>query len=130
MTPEQIVINNRIIAEFHGFIPDGMSRKTLFGKKYPLFKDYMTGIRVYDNFFEYHKDWNWIILVVRQIQVTGFNVDILSLHRCHIYRNDHGLELGVGDPNIEIRTSQVTSKIESVYVAILEFIKWKSTQSK
>lgn len=103
--------NNRLIAEFMGdtFITD------MYGN---VKEDLST--------LQYHNDWNWLMLVVEKIEdmkfytnydmcITGKNDnEIMNFFR--IYQGGYlGNIVGFG---------KSISKIEAVYNAVTEFIKW------
>lgn len=64
----------------------------------------------------YSSDWNWLMEVVEKIEVLGYSSTIIG-NLCIIAR-----------PNFKsIRVEQET-KIEAVYNACLDFIKWYNEQ--
>ena len=97
--------NNKIIAEFMGYI------------KHTQTKAYLTT----DGYFherdlKFHKDWNWLMEVVEKIESLGYKVDILKWENsqyCGIYLNGK-----------KISGNETNTKIEAVYNACVEFIKW------
>ena len=81
-------------------------------------------------FFEdllFHSDWNWLMEVVEKIESIEYGiyqVDILQegckiLERCRLL-----IDKRVG------KLESDTTKIESVYLACVEFIKWYNNQNK
>jgi hypothetical protein len=102
--------NNKLIAEFMGII-DIVETNGI------VFKD--------NNTLEFHQikydtDWNWLMEVVERIESIGYDVNIFQ-NGVHITNYSNGLE-----QNIVNNVSQIsyTNKIELVYDACIEFIKW------
>ena len=65
---------------------------------------------------KYHLDWNWLMEVVEKIESLGYKVDISkwgNSQYCGIYLNGK-----------KISGNETNTKIEAVYNASLEFIKW------
>ena len=94
--------NNKLLAEFLGF--ELTTNKGL--KQLPKF----------------HSDWNWLMQVVEKIESLGYNIDTMkyqSSQFCGIYR----------DGKI-IYTNYCETKIEAVYNACLEFVKWYNKNNK
>jgi hypothetical protein len=103
-----IVENNKLIAEFMGLkiITDDIS---FFDTNYNTLKRYATV-------------WNWLIEVVEKIESLGFEVTILK-NECTIRNNCLiGFDFD--------RTYCVPTKIEAVYNACVEFIKWYNKEIK
>jgi hypothetical protein len=115
--------NNKLIAEFMGF------QQTNLGW-YDAEEILLRAER--DNTFDnlkFHTDWNWLMEVVEKIESivweelndTSFNVTIGATSYCVIQDNNGGV--------IEI-IGQGGTKIESVYKAVVDFIKWYNENSK
>lgn len=69
-------------------------------------------------YYQYHCDWNWLMLVVEKIEMLLAEVEI---------RNHQTKIIGYGR---EITQYSPSRKIEAVYKACIEFIKWyNKTQS-
>ena len=74
---------------------------------------------------KFHSDWNWLMKVVEKIESIEdgiYQVDILQegcniLKRCALF-----IDKRVG------KLESDTTKIESVYLACIEFIKWYNKQ--
>ena len=116
--------NNKIIAEFMGYI------------KHTQTKAYLTT----DGYFherdlKFHKDWNWLMEVVEKIENLkpieflsgrnwiGFDVKIYKTFNTQTnYCTIKYLKDG-GDMTISNGFSKI-NKIEAVYNACVEFIKW------
>ena len=98
---------NKLIAEFMG---------------YPKHKIDFVGKRLnFENSKHntYHKDWNWLIEVVEKIESLGYRMEIVK-HICRIYLSNKET----------IVISENTPKIEAVYNAVVEFIKWYNNKNK
>lgn len=99
--------NNKIIAEFMG----ATLTKDL-QIMYPVYE----GDSSYVKDLKYHLDWNWLMEVVEKIESLGYKVYILKWENsqyCSIYLNGK-----------KIAGNETNTKIEAVYNACLEFIKW------
>ena len=104
--------NNKIIAEFLGYIDNGCSEDGFL--IHPR-----TNYDVEISSLKYHKDWNWLMEVVEKIESLGYRIEIVK-HICRIYLSNKET----------IIISENTPKIESVYLACVEFIKWYNNQNK
>ncbi len=113
---QEIIDNNRVIAEFMGW---------LAGESASYFEhiNLPEKFRVYShvNFItqsnyhrlKFHSDWSWLMPVVEKIESLSWEVAIRSTY-CHINRGtvkDFGYTYG-------------KTKIESVYSAVITFINW------
>lgn len=126
---ENILENNKIIAEFLEFkkvnflngcytfiIPDYLSHGeyknlTLEDNKEVVAWDVENLI--------FHNDWNWIMQVVEKIESLNFVVQI-HLNSCFIKEFEHF----INNKAIWRGKSHAENKIEAVYSACIEFIKW------
>ena len=112
--------NNKLIAEFLGYIDNGCSEDGFL--IHPI-----TNYDVEISSLKYHEDWNWLMEVVEKIESIEYGiyqVDILQegckiLERCRLL-----IDKRVG------KLESDTTKIESVYLACVEFIKWYNNQNK
>ena len=68
---------------------------------------------------KFHKDWNWLMEVVEKIESLGYRIEIVK-HICRIYLSNKET----------IIISENTPKIEAVYIACVEFIKWYNNKNK
>ena len=106
--------NNKIIAEFMGYI------------KHTQTKAYLTT----DGYFherdlKFHKDWNWLMEVVEKIEsikIETYKVRVDIYFNCCKINPTHWEQL------ISIYGNKET-KIEAVYNACVEFIKWYNENS-
>ena len=109
--------NNKIIAEF-------LSVKIHPCETIENFKFLPIEERgLYNGYFidelKYHEDWNWLMVVVEKIESLGYRIEIVK-HICRIYLSNKET----------IIISENTPKIEAVYNAVVEFIKWYNNQNK
>ena len=78
---------------------------------------------LYNGYFidelKYHEDYNWLMEVVEKIESLGYRIEIVK-HICRIYLSNKET----------IIISENTPKIEAVYIACVEFIKWYNNQNK
>ena len=117
---KNIIENNKIIAEF-------LNVKMHPCETIEKFKFLPMEERgLYNGYFvdelKYHEDWNWLMVVVEKIESLGYKVDISKWENsqyCGIYLNGK-----------KIAGNETNTKIEAVYNACIEFIKWYITQNK
>lgn len=81
---------------------------------------------LYNGYFidalKYHEDWNWLMEVVEKIESLGYKIDISKWENsqyCGIYLNGK-----------KIAGNETNTKIEAVYNACVEFIKWYNNQNR
>ena len=102
--------NNKIIAEFMG------AKLTKDLKiMYPVYE----GDSSYVKNLKYHSDWNWLMEVVEKIESIGFTFETKK-NWARITRKGE---------NIILRWEEDKTKIEAVYNACIEFIKWYNENS-
>ena len=104
--------NNKLIAEFLGYIDNGCSEDGFLIHQ-------ITNYDVEISSLKYHEDWNWLMEVVEKIESLGYRIEIVK-HICRIYLSNKET----------IIISENTPKIEAVYNAVVEFIKWYNNQNK
>ena len=103
--------NNKLIAEFMGLnLHQGVWRKSTLATERKICKE---------DALKYHEDWNWLMIVVEKIESLGYRIEIVK-HICRIYLSNKET----------IIISENTPKIEAVYNAVVEFIKWYNNQNK
>lgn len=123
---KNVTENNKLIAEFLVKNEGGLVKleENIFSTidEFEIPDDYLT---LKD--LKYHKDWNWLMEVVEKIErfegenrYAMYNVDI---QQCFVeIIENHTYETII---NID-----ANSKIEAVYNACVEFIKWYNEQNK
>ena len=128
---KNLLENNKLIAEFLDWEFDDLSEtfETPFLKlvEPQAFGDEQFSCKLQDFELEFHTDWNWLMKVVEKIESIEdgiYQVDILQegcniLKRCALF-----IDKRVG------KLESDTTKIESVYLACIEFIKWYNEQNK
>ena len=103
--------NNKLIAEFMGL-----------GKAEPYYiedeNNQETNL-VFSPALKYNSDWNWLMEVVEKIESLGYRVTIVR-HICRIDLTEES----------KLIISEDIKKIEAVYTACLEFIKWYNKNNK
>ena len=114
---------NKIIAEFMGLKPKMESPDIYVFNDMPYFsvrennpEDVMNAIVKYS---KYNSDWNWLMQVVEKIEKLKCTV-VIEKNICRIHKG--GLHFG--------HAYKFETKIEAVYNACLEFIKWYNEQNK
>ena len=129
---KNIIENNKLIAEFMGVFDKILSTGNIHSWSDAPFY-YTTEdtrekvIKNISKYSKYSKDWNWLMKVVEKIESIEdcvYQVDILQegckiLKRCCLL-----IDKRVG------KLESDTTKIESVYNACVEFIKWYNEQNK
>lgn len=104
---QNITENNKLIAEFMA----GEKDKQVYIKHLNAWYDNCMG-------YKYNTDWNWLMEVVEKIESLGFEFTIKRSWAKITRKNE----------NIVARWEDDKTKIESVYNACLEFIKWYNEQ--
>ena len=99
--------NNKIIAEFTGYILRGKNTYEYNNKLY-LTEELL-----------YYSDWNWLMEVVEKIESLGFETSL----------DKNGFFIRINGSNTQSGLF-VKNKIESVYNACIEFITWYNQQEK
>jgi hypothetical protein len=133
---ENIIANNNLIAEFMGGLFNKHSNKYGIGNAEYVtigkLNNVVKAINHYDIIdLKYHTDWNWLMEVVEKIEsledlerfeITTFNVSV-QYYETKQKRFDYNLYFST----IELE-AKVIPKIEAVYNACVEFIKWYNEQ--
>ena len=105
--------NNKIIAEFLGYIDNGCSEEGFL-------IDPKTNYDICIDSLQFHSDWNWLMEVVEKIEsikIETYKVKVDIYFNCCQINPTHWEQL------ISIYGNKET-KIEAVYNACIEFIKW------
>ena len=145
---DNITENNKIIAEFLDWEFDDLSEtfETPFLKlvEPQAFGDEQFSCKLQDFELDFHTDWNWLMPVVEKIESLNLgnttiktvfseedlyinsNVSFLIMYK-ECYVNFFG-EMKVYENWISV--TECNSKIEAVYNACVEFIKWYNKQNK
>jgi hypothetical protein len=138
MNKEEIIEGNELIVSFLGWT------KYSYNQKYDL-----THCRDYDCYnigefskysdiyipesgnlpaahynLEFHSSWSWLMPVVEKIESIG-ETDKSYGVLCDITTT----YIRIGPISIDLKIKKNLSKIEAVYNAIVEFIKWYNTQN-
>ena len=103
--------NNKLIAEFIGYkeyVNEGAIQLYIKDKVVKSIGQ-----------LDFHSDWNWLMQVVEKIESLGYRVTIVR-HICRIDLTEES----------KLIISEDIKKIEAVYTACLEFIKWYNKQNQ
>lgn len=134
MATKEIIENNKLIAEFMG-VNEVESFYESYHTKIPI---WYTRIGLYDSpafsspnlsfpdFLEhskYHQSWDWLMPVVEMIESLEFRCEI-GKHSIYIYPTNSY------DDIINVDVDRHSNKLESLYEAVLRFIKWYNSQPK
>ncbi len=109
--------NNKIIAEFMGFKLQDNPNERFFNRW--LINSNAYGGRYNFEEFYFDVDWNWLMEVVEKIESIGFTFETKK-NWARITRKGE---------NIILRWEEDKTKIEAVYNACVEFIKWYNENS-
>ena len=116
---ENITENNKLIADFLGWKKGrgtNTHKKTFLvpnkGGVYPI------------EALKFHNDWNWLIPVVEKIEIQS--KELFGAYE-DVIINGCGCGIATKDDMISIAA---TSKIEAVYMACVEYIKWYNEKNK
>lgn len=118
MTQKQILEGNKLIAifmEFEYLEPIGVNGNKQH-KLRPIFNS------DFPNSLKYHFSWDWLMPVVEKIEKTNryneYYPDMVTIWKdcCVISDGNNGNEL--------VRIYSGTTKIEAVWLATINFIKW------
>ena len=123
--------NNKLIAEFLDWEFDDLSEtfETPFLKlvEPQAFGDEQFSSKLQDFELEFHSDWNWLMSVVEKIE------NLQDENNCAIYNvqiEQCFVEIIINHTSETIVEVDSNSKIEAVYKACVEFIKWYNEQNK
>lgn len=125
---DNIIENNKLIAEFLNWEFDDLSEtfETPFLKlvEPQAFGDEQFSCKLQDFELEFHIDWSWLMQVVEKIENLSkegetymFNITKFSARVT--YKGSRIVDLPIDN-----------TKIEAVYNACVEFIKWYNKQNK
>jgi hypothetical protein len=104
---KNIIENNKLIAEFLN-----LTSQVIFEQVFIVSENGKTKFYKKDE-LKFHSDWNWLMEVVEKIESLGYRIEIVK-HICRVYLSDKET----------IIISENIPKIEAVYNACIEFIKW------
>ena len=117
---DNIIENNKLIAEFLVKNEGGLVKlkENIFSTidEFEIPDDYLT---LKD--LKYHKDWNWLMRVVEKIE------NLQDENNCAIYNvqsEESFVEIIINHTSETIVEVDCNSKIQAVYQACVEFIKW------
>ena len=129
---KNIVENNKLIAEFMGVFDKILSTGNIHSWSdapfYYTTED--TREKVIENiskYSKYNKDWSWLMRVVEKIE------NLQDENNCAIYNvqiEQCFVEIIENHTSDTIISTDANSKLEAVYNACVEFIKWYNQQSK
>ncbi len=128
---DNIIENNKMIAEFLDWEFDDLSEtfETPFLKLVDphAFGDEQFSCRLQDFELDFHTDCNWLIKVVEKIE------NLQDENSCAIYNvriEQCFVEIIINHISETIVEVDSNSKIQAVYQACVEFIKWYNEQNK
>ena len=110
---DNITENNRLIAEFMGYNEEIVNDEVYF-----TLPDMLESLS--DEELHYHSDWNWLMEVVEKIENYNEYTNVLF--------TPQGCEINCYIENGFLFSNDCNTKIEAVYNACIEFIKWYNKQ--
>lgn len=152
MTEEQIE-GNKIIAEFDGRKFKAYNGNTSYDKEFDTYKeceDWIGGLKKSEGYKpeigwkldcgKYHSSWNWLMPVVEKIEqlskgnsvyinTSQFELYDAPFTECTIWVRDEPSG-GISGLSKWHTTNEDRSKIKSVWLSVIKFIKWYNNQNK
>jgi len=125
MTGKEIIEGNKLIAKFMEIKLEGKWRD---GYDYALQHVYRFNDEYYDctlpTDFGFHFSWDWLMPVVEKIEtikIEEYNINFSIMGKAACWTPSHWCGL---------KTYLADSKIEAVYMTVIEFIKWYNSNKK
>ena len=88
---------------------------------------------LYNGYFidelKYHEDWNWLMEVVEKIESLEI-FDRMGRFNINTKNFDENYTSFITDKDEDFIQCEGETKIEAVYSAVVEFIKWYNNQNK
>lgn len=138
MTSQDIERGNCAIAAFMKWVKDPWDkwRRPAYGDSWNAPDgDYPSGSTYKDSELEYHSNWSWLMPVVEKIESVGYRTCIDGGDKqfgnyCHIkkWTNDNELKHFIKEGQKDKIVSQQSTKINTVYPAVLQFLEWYNSQ--
>jgi hypothetical protein len=125
---------NKLIVEFMGWtIEPGMEKLTDPFYNQPYKAGYIPNMVLLSN-LPYRTSWNWLMPVVEKIEEPGNFPDGSIKEGASVYINYKNCRIEYSDDDRMYDKSpkgeRGETKIESVWKAVIQFIKWYNTQTK
>lgn len=124
-----VIERNKIIAVFMG----GKQVGKIKGSPYTIWEVEIWGQLhrdIHDYLFQYHSSWDWLMPVVEKIENKlkwKYEVEIGN----NVYHPDIMYRCTIHDAgNATYLEFESKTKIEAVWLAVVEFIKWHNNQNK
>ena len=113
--------NNKLIAEFMGLnLHQGVWRKSTLATERKICKE---------DALKYHEDWNWLMVVVEKIESLEI-FDRMGRFNINTKNFDENYTSFITDKDEDFIQCEGDTKIEAVYNAVVEFIKWYNNKNK
>jgi hypothetical protein len=113
MMQKEIIEGNKLIAEFMDSIDSSFKWD---GYKFTNDVSWIIS--------EYHFSWDWLMPVIEKIEtikIEEYNINFSIMGKAACWTPSHWCGL---------KTYLADSKIEAVYIAVIEFIKWYNSNKK
>ena len=107
--------NNKLIAEFMGMSYDYHGQPNKYWELTDEQSFASNNPYPQDRHLNFHTSWNWLMEVVERIEALGYSVQPL-FNSCYIAKKE--------GYTYKIKVEQQDKKIDAVYNACVEFIKW------
>ena len=124
---KNIIENNKLIAEFMGFVQDKSFKVKLADGVNTSYYYYKGDDMYLPETMLYSCSWDWIMPVVEKIEqsqnIVGFTIFGDSRNYYQVTIKQYQKTGRITISNVEGK-----SKIEAVYVAVVEFIKWHNSK--
>ena len=128
MTKQEILEGNKLIAKFMEIeIKTNFNNLFYYSNQPYYYVDGKSREEVLDkasSYFKYHISWDWLIPVVEKIEIQS--KELFEAYE-DVIINGCGCGISTKDDMISIAA---TSKIEAVYIACVEYIKWYNSQKE
>jgi hypothetical protein len=130
---ENIIEGNKLIAEFMGFeLKVKWYEMPLSFPHHLMSAGGGKALRCEMDDLQFDKSWDWLMTVVGKIEEKQFNVSISS--QMEFINDDTEIywhhDVCISDDPNEIINLSSGSKINSVFQAVIEFIKWYNNLNK
>ena len=119
---ENIIENNKLIAEFMGFVADKSFEVKLVDGINTSYYYYKDDVMYLPEVMAYHSDWSWLMEVVEKIESLDCVIDFkITIEYVEIIAR---IGKGIVFKNCIFNIDYCTTKREAIYNACVEFIKW------
>lgn len=127
---KNIVENNKLIAEFMGFVADKSFEVKLADGINTSYYYYKDDVMYLPETMAYHSDWNWLMEVVEKIHSMQSYGVLINPNGTYIQDEDDKV-ICMTFKNEEVNGEIISSSnIEATFNCCVEFIKWYNEQKQ